>query len=1267
MQWNCRSILNKQVYLPHLLKNYNIDILCLCETFLNNHQRVSFPGYNCIMQNRNNRKGGGLAIILSYNLKYRVSNNQYPEFIKLCEENGLEIIIMEIQLTGSSLHIFSLYNPPGQTRNSSRSKFWNNFFLFCNKFKQILICGDFNAKNSMWSNQEQRDSEGKNIESGLKNTNFMCLNNKGPTWLSKDLNSRSSIDLTFISSNLFLSCNWQILDYSYDSDHFPVTTHIQNISEQNNKCRPRMALNKVDWNNFDLDIQNKKESLTNTLNKSKNYEQFIETYKNSLIKSGAKIIYENKSKKFPTNLWWDESCSEIIINRKKLFLKYKLRPSLENLKEYEKEKTRSKKILKGIRQEKFRTFCNSLNKNSGTGSTWRIIKNFKNKRNMQEPSKMNSNTIEKDIINEAINKFKNKKGEPPELLVGSNELGQVMRTHLETELISNTTHITGNITINEYEAALKMGKQDSAPGPDLITNKLLLKSPHLIHESLRKFFNYVLESKQIPKDWKRYFVIFIPKIDRKGVRPISLASCVLKLFERIVYGRLEWWIENKKLLPNFQSGFRKSRSVLDTVTTLVANIQRGFSVQEKTGAIFLDIVGAYDNVNTFLLAKDLIKMGIPSELVEVIYNITKTRYIEIYHEGTFLDSLQVNKGLPQGSSLSPLLFNLYLTKIKDQISKDTKILQFADDIAIYVTKKDNTTIINTLNKDIQKIRNYLAKYELEISPAKTKACIFAHTDQTHKISNQNLSIKLGDLDIELVKKVKYLGFSLDYNLSWKTHINEIKEKCSKNINILKTITGIKWGAHPNNLLMAYKGLIRSNLDWGCHLFHNSNKKALKTLDNIQSEALRLALGVMKTTPIIILLDMAKESNLSLRRDFLQKKYLIKLFSFKEHLTKSSLLHTLNHLENSKKKVSFSLIDNLKTILQDCKNIVNFKLPGHLNYPLEMKFHKMDNRINLALGQELINKKGEIKSSSINNKFSKIINQNYKDSILAFTDGSKLENKTGFAVLVPNKNLVRKAKVDNRISNTDAEALAILNALSIAERQNYTKITICTDSQYTLKSLKGFIKKNSESPLTYKIKNSDLKLTKKGFTIEYLWIPSHSGIQGNENVDRLAKEATNLNNNKQGKCYSHNLIKEYKNKATDQIIQHIKDLSRIKGKSYFMFKNKIWDQPWFSKLNWPRDNITLINRIRSGHTKVNSHLFRMGIVDSEECSCGHKTQDVQHLLFYCTNHREKSDTLSIKLYETYPDMGQDPFSIAFSNKVKCCKLIGDFVGSLNLNI
>lgn len=102
---------------------------------------------------------------------------------------------------------------------------------------------------------------------------------------------------------------------------------------------------------------------------------------------------------------------------------------------------------------------------------------------------------------------------------------------------------------------------------------------------------------------------------------------------------------------------------------------------------------------------------------------------------------------------------------------------------------------------------------------------------------------------------------------------------------------------------------------------------------------------------------------------------------------------------------------------------------------------MDSRINLTLGEELKNKKGETKSSAINNKFSRIINQNYKDSILVFTDGSKIENRTGFAVLVPNKNLVRKVKVDNRISTVNTEGLAILNALSIAERQNYTRITL----------------------------------------------------------------------------------------------------------------------------------------------------------------------------------------------------------------------------------
>lgn len=71
----------------------------------------------------------------------------------------------------------------------------------------------------------------------------------------------------------------------------------------------------------------------------------------------------------------------------------------------------------------------------------------------------------------------------------------------------------------------------------------------------------------------------------------------------MIKSRLEHWLENKNLLPKLQFGFRKGSSTLDNLASLISDIQIGFSRNESTSVLFLDITGAYDNVDCNILEK----------------------------------------------------------------------------------------------------------------------------------------------------------------------------------------------------------------------------------------------------------------------------------------------------------------------------------------------------------------------------------------------------------------------------------------------------------------------------------------------------------------------------------------------------------------------------------------------------------------------------------------------------------------------------------------
>ena len=207
----------------------------------------------------------------------------------------------------------------------------------------------------------------------------------------------------------------------------------------------------------------------------------------------------------------------------------------------------------------------------------------------------------------------------------------------------------------------------------------------------------ILSSGNIPDCWKENNVIFIPKPGSRDIRPITLTSNLSKFFEKIIYRRLEYWCDRNDIIPPFQFGFNRCRSVLDPVSILCTSIESGFSLGKMTGAIFLDLKGAFDNVDPFLLCKLLCRLGVPNSFVLLIYNFISFRISHGYSEGKLIGSGSVEKGVPQGSILSPLLFSIFLCLIGKHIPDHSKILLYADDIVIFSSSSNLKTIFLDLN------------------------------------------------------------------------------------------------------------------------------------------------------------------------------------------------------------------------------------------------------------------------------------------------------------------------------------------------------------------------------------------------------------------------------------------------------------------------------------------------------------------------------------------------------------------------------------------
>ncbi len=185
-------------------------------------------------------------------------------------------------------------------------------------------------------------------------------------------------------------------------------------------------------------------------------------------------------------------------------------------------------------------------------------------------------------------------------------------------------------TIGELATGL-LNIKSKAMGSDLISNTLLKNlSPtnlrHLLH-----FFNLSLTSGFVPGHWKSAVVIPLLKPEKipddvNSYRPISITSCLSKVFERIIKNRIQGHLDTHNLIPNFQAGFRPGFSTIDHIVRLESHIKEGFNTNKSTFAVFLDIAKAYDSVWIPALLYKLSKLNISGSILNWLKNCLSTAH-----------------------------------------------------------------------------------------------------------------------------------------------------------------------------------------------------------------------------------------------------------------------------------------------------------------------------------------------------------------------------------------------------------------------------------------------------------------------------------------------------------------------------------------------------------------------------------------------------------------------------------------------------------------
>ena len=286
-------------------------------------------------------------------------------------------------------------------------------------------------------------------------------------------------------------------------------------------------------------------------------------------------------------------------------------------------------------------------------------------------------------------------------------------------------------------------------------------------------------------------------------------------------------------------------------------------------AVFLDIKKAYDCVNREKLIKMLKKIGINDQMYKWLKNFLKNdRIAKVAFQNVRSKETVFKRGVPQGSPLSPILFNLYVSEVEPKTSKN--ISQFADDLVIWEEGQETGEIVDKLNKRIQKLKEWADKMELEFSPEKCESVIF-----TRKRIQETPKIKMDGKVIEYRSEAKYLGLTFDKKVNWTSHVTTVIKKANRKVGALKFLCNRK-GINQDIAITLYKAIIRPRLEYASEIFGDTCKTNKKRLDSVQQKSLASALGVNRLAHRLFLNNEAGVRTLENRRNIRIFKLLVKM-------------------------------------------------------------------------------------------------------------------------------------------------------------------------------------------------------------------------------------------------------------------------------------------------------------------------------------------------------------------------------------------------------
>ena len=819
---NAQSLLSSLDEVKLLLTDRNIDVLCISETWLHANTPdgyVDIQGYKIFR--RDNGRGGGVCLYVISSLNPSIITPGVPEQV------GVEDVWVQVQCRKlPSMIIGCVYRHP-KALTSSFDYMQEVFKVVCLRGKSVFIMGDFNDNMLV---------KGNRMSKIIRDNKLTQIIDK-PTRITS--HSATLLDL-IITNKPEMILSHEVVPHVI-ADHHLVSVVI-------NVKKPRKIpviktfqdMKHYDKDTFCLLLLDNLYSLNDvflTDDVNKQVYIFNELFSSCLEICAPVVTRTVKGTPAP---WMSSDIREAMKNRDKL--QKQLNVDTHNVELRERYKTAKRYVKTLINTTKTEHYQDRLRDCKGnTSATWKvideIIPNQKNKNNTHNFTNMKEKVEEFNNFFSSVGESAFRRSQE-EL---RKEVDMVNRPHINNYNV-NSFFRPNPVDVNTVILIVKDLNATNSIGSDGIALRFLRDALCVIVPYLTCIVNTSLVTGVFPESWKHALVVPLYKNGDPDIvnnyRPVSILPVVSKILEKIVAKQLSEYLEKNKLLSNTQHGFRPMLSTETALTTITDKIYESMDNKKIAMLTLCDLSKAFDSVHHQTLLHKCSLLNIDEFWFN---NYLDNRSMSVRLDNHVSKKTFINYGVPQGSILGPILFNIYVNDLAAYVNGF--VVQYADDTQFLHSSTINNLdqLIKDTEETLAQCRMYYLKNGLMFNSCKTQ-CIFIGNRQLLCHIPPNTTVNFNGNIIYPSKHVKNLGVYFDRNMLFDVHISELNKKV---MGILMFASRISDKLDKKSRVMVIQAIVLSLINYCIKIWGTTNDTLLHNVQKLQNFAVRIAIGGVK--------------------------------------------------------------------------------------------------------------------------------------------------------------------------------------------------------------------------------------------------------------------------------------------------------------------------------------------------------------------------------------------------------------------------------------